>query len=166
MTENAYMTDGVCLAMTTKVIKVIHTMPYIEWNIRCCVLEIFDGFGYHISVLRALELWESAKKIQWKERVICPTWNRPTASLLQIKTIKALRLPSRFFGDHHFWKAQWTNILLSMLVLHVFEPLHRELDKVTFVHAIWIHVVSYHFLPGARRYQIFLRPVKNSKQRH
>ena len=56
MTENAYMTYGVCLAMTTKVIKVIHTMPYIEWNIRCCVLEIFDGFGYHISVLCALEL--------------------------------------------------------------------------------------------------------------
>ena len=54
MTENAYMTDEVCLAMTKKVIKGIHTMPYIEWNLQWWALEIFDGFGSHISGLRAL----------------------------------------------------------------------------------------------------------------
>ena len=54
MTENAYMTDEVCLAMTKKVIKGIHTMPYIERNLQLWALEIFDGFGSHISGLRAL----------------------------------------------------------------------------------------------------------------
>ena len=56
MTENAYMTDEAWLVMKPKVIKGIHTMPYIECNPQWWLLEIFDVFGSHISGLRALEI--------------------------------------------------------------------------------------------------------------
>ena len=45
MTENTYIKNEAWLAMMPKVIKVIQTIPYIEWNPQWLVLQIFDSFG-------------------------------------------------------------------------------------------------------------------------
>ena len=102
----------------------------------------------------------------WKKRSIRPIWTRPMESLLKINIRKYLCLTFCLFGYHNFLKAQWTNMFLSMMVLKVFLPIHRDLGKVTLVHAIYINVVSYYLLSGAQRSHIFFRTAKHSKQIH
>lgn len=67
MTPSAYMTEEAWEAITPSIVKGIRSMPFIKDNPQWWVVEIFDGFGAHLSSLDAMQQRHDAKILALKE---------------------------------------------------------------------------------------------------
>ncbi len=67
MTENAYMTNDAWEEMAPNIVKGIRQMPVVRDNPQWWVLEVFDGFGSHLTGLRAMKLRDENKILSLKE---------------------------------------------------------------------------------------------------
>ena len=67
MTEKAFMTEEAWLAMSPNIVRGMRAMPFIEWNPQWWVVEIFDGYGAHLSNYEALKMRADARIISIKE---------------------------------------------------------------------------------------------------
>jgi hypothetical protein len=67
MTPTAFMTEEAWKRMTPSLVKGLRAMPIVEANPQWWMLEIFDGFGPHLSSLAAMEIRHENKILSMKE---------------------------------------------------------------------------------------------------
>jgi hypothetical protein len=61
MTENAYMTEEAWEGMAPSIVKGYRALPVVKDNPQWLMIEIFDGFGAHLTNLNALKQRAEAK---------------------------------------------------------------------------------------------------------
>ena len=61
MTENAYMTEEAWEGMAPSIVKGYRALPVVKDNPQWWMIEIFDGFGAHLTNLNALKQRAEAK---------------------------------------------------------------------------------------------------------
>ena len=67
MTENAFITEEACLALTPNITNGYRAMPFIRDNTQWYVIGIFDGFGAHLCNHNYLKMRLDANIISMKE---------------------------------------------------------------------------------------------------
>jgi hypothetical protein len=67
MTKNAYMTEEAWEEMTPSIVKEYRALPVVKDNPQWWMIEIFDGFGAHLTSVNALKQYAEAKILSIKE---------------------------------------------------------------------------------------------------
>jgi hypothetical protein len=67
MTKNAYMTEEAWEKMTPSIVKGYRNSPVVKDNPQWWMIEIFDGFGAHLTNPNALKQCAEAKILSIKE---------------------------------------------------------------------------------------------------
>ena len=68
MTENAYMTEEAWEGMAPSIVKGYRALPVVKDNPQWWMIEIFDGFGAHLTNLNALKQRAEAKILSFTRR--------------------------------------------------------------------------------------------------
>ena len=76
MTENAYMTEEAWEEMTPSIVKGYRALPVVKDNPQWWMIEIFDGFGAHLTNLNSLKQRAEAKILSIKEEGDSSSYNQ------------------------------------------------------------------------------------------
>ena len=76
MTENAYMTEEAWEGMAPSIVKGYRALPVVKDNPQWWMIEIFDGFGAHLTNLNALKQRAEAKILSIKEEGDSSSYNQ------------------------------------------------------------------------------------------
>ena len=117
MTEKAFMTEEAWLKMTPELVRGYRNMPFIQDNPQWYVVEIFDGFGAHLSNYDALKMRADAKIISIKEEgdssSINQAYDKLVAKSDKVEQRRSLGYLRAMTGSNNFID-QWSLIYVGL----------------------------------------------------
>ena len=112
MTENAYMTEEAWEGMAPSIVKGYRALPVVKDNPQWLMIEIFDGFGAHLTNLNALKQRAEAKILSITRRRV----TRPHTIKHMIST---LRRVTNIINDAHLLLCAARRKEIAILLINV-----------------------------------------------